>query len=765
MRTASRSLGLFAVLGGSLAFSCSAGGGSGGGIIGSSGGNGAAAGTTVGPGAGGGAGVTIPNGMAGIEIPVDIKACGNGKLDEGEVCDDANDYTGDGCNAVCQIEADYECPTPGTLCTLIARCGDSQLASTELCDDGNNVSNDGCTGDCLAVEPGWQCRVPGRACVPFCGDGILLSAAGEQCDDGNVNNDDGCSANCLIEPGSTCEGTPSRCTKSVCGNNIQEKDESCDLGADRNGLFYGNGQGCSKTCTIEPNCRPDGCTTTACTTSCGDGNHDVEEGCDDGNKFDGDGCSAACQIEAGFTCSDQPFSDETNCTEGSGKCLILPVIYRDFEGQNVTGGHPDFFYMGEGGTVCVPNAGGDSVEGDWSPGDSCLNSDEVSRCEGIAQELLDCEGKPQLGTQMCPCIFTDWDETGILGSCPTSDGDTTECTPEVAGAQDCWIEQDGDHILRIETEVSVVQSAESFAQWFRPSEHSTEILGALELEKSGTLYQFSSSGGDTVVDDIAERRDLVSGFFPLEEAAGSKICNLWPYWKNWSGCQGTQWDSENNEPANDIEGVERNFYFTTEARYLFRYDAAATPTLAFYGDDDVWVFINGRRALDLGAPHERLEGSVRIQGSDYNLENGRIYEIVVFHADRHPRESNYQLTISGFQTLKTICQPRCGDGVRTGAEECDLGDGVNNDTIYGGCTTQCKYGPYCGDGVPNAPEEQCDNGVANGNGYGRDVCTRACKFAHYCGDGFVDIAYGEECDFGPANGTDICTADCKIVLK
>jgi fibro-slime domain-containing protein len=229
----------------------------------------------------------------------------------------------------------------------------------------------------------------------------------------------------------------------------------------------------------------------------------------------------------------------------------------------------------------------------------------------------------------------------------------------------------------------------------------------------------------------------------------------------------------------------RNFYFTSEVRYLFRY--VGGETLAFFGDDDVWVFINGHLVLDLGAPHERLQGSITltatgaswvVQSQDVvtraltniatgnvaglGLQAGHTYEIAVFHADRHPRESNYQLTVSGFSTTKSSCEPHCGDGIATATEECD--DGANNnDTLYGGCTTQCKFGPFCGDGVQNGDEE-CDLGRDNTASYGVAGCTPGCTLPHRCGDGIVDTAFGEQCDAGANNGSSVCGSDCLLQI-
>jgi cysteine-rich repeat protein len=149
-----------------------------------------------------------------------------------------------------------------------------------------------------------------------------------------------------------------------------------------------------------------------------------------------------------------------------------------------------------------------------------------------------------------------------------------------------------------------------------------------------------------------------------------------------------------------------------------------------------------------------------------NLTKGSTYEIAVFGADRHPTESNYQLTLSGFATKRTVCMPVCGDGVISGSEECDDGD-MNMDGVYGGCTTQCKYGPYCGDGMVDPDNEVCDDGPKNGASYSTtptDGCTIKCQRPAYCGDGNVDPQ--EECDLGGQNGQAgvMCGADCKRII-
>ena len=58
-------------------------------------------------------------------------------------------------------------------------------------------------------------------------------------------------------------------------------------------------------------------------------------------------------------------------------------------------------------------------------------------------------------------------------------------------------------------------------------------------------------------------------------------------------------------------------------------------------------------------------------------------------------------------------------------EECNLGDDGNaqpDAVTYGGCTTECKLGPHCGDGTTDEPDEQCDDGNLEPN----DGCSPLC---------------------------------------
>ncbi len=154
-----------------------------------------------------------------------------------------------------------------------------------------------------------------------------------------------------------------------------------------------------------------------------------------------------------------------------------------------------------------------------------------------------------------------------------------------------------------------IQSADTFSSWFND-----DLGNNLSTSKSLTLNFTLQDDGTYVFDDKTDPLySALGGFFPIE---------------------GELFGNPGGTP-------NRNFHFTFELHTEFTYDENLGQIFQFIGDDDVWVFIDGKMVIDLGGVHAAREQYVDI--SRLGLEDGETYSLAFFYAERHRTQSNFRI--------------------------------------------------------------------------------------------------------------------------
>ncbi|MBL0219906.1 MAG: DUF4215 domain-containing protein [Myxococcales bacterium] len=470
------------------------------------------------------------------------------------------------------------------------------------------------------------------------------------------------------------------CVERGCGNRVVEPGEQCDDGNrfDRDG--------CAANCLSDETC----------------GNNFVDslvgERCDDGNRVSGDGCQADCELPR---CGDSVIDAARNeqCDDGANNSDALPDHCRADcrrarcgDAIRDTGEQCD-----DGNTVnndgcrndCVlPSCGNGTIE----PGEECDDGNVASN-DGCQ---FNCK-LPRCGDSI---VDTGRNEQCDLGTAVNSDAPDAECRT------DCRPRRCGDHIVDLTAGERCDDANNILGDGCRP-DCSIERCGDGILDSGSEQCDDANTDpldgcrndctrarcGDGVVDAILfEECDLGDAANSnLANAICRKSCRA-------ATCGDGIIDTAMGEQCDDSNHVAGDM---------------CSPSCKFE--------VCGNHNVD---PGEECD--------DGNLANG--------------------------DTCHNSCKvPRCGDGIKDLqlSEECDLG-AANANTSGAACRTNCRL-PICGDGVQD-PGEVCDDG----NLQVGDGCSSDCRSNETCGNRYLDFARGEECDDGSILSHDGCSSRCLL---
>ncbi|WNG26075.1 DUF4215 domain-containing protein [Cystobacter fuscus] len=584
---------------------------------------------------------------------------------------------------------------------------------------------------------------------------------GEECDDGNTQDGDGCSATGKLEAGFLCHIPGKPCSlASLCGNGVVNSGELCD-----DGNTVDNRNGCSVTCDL---------------SLCGNGTLDnrsypnyAQEICDDGNRFDGDGCNRLCEVEPGQACAGSP----SRCVR-AGVTLFNTGVDANNRRLEGTVADPHWFYR----DTTTGATTGERTATDWP------------------QEVQTARFMDPLGASTC--VYQDF----IIPSTTT----LSRFRMRVATFNDNEFEAASVNGVNF-TPIIISQPAGQPWQKNTIRELGTTApwrtgLNRLELcnenedgPPNAFRYLFVDAYDDRCGDGVISPREECDDGNSTANDGCSATCGIEPAY----GCTGEPSrcartcgngalnPGEQCDDGNLTTGDGCDARCRVEAGYAC--PIAGSACVQQCGDG----VINPGELCDDGNTFNSDGCSAACR-----VENG--YEChgvpsVCGTLCGNGRMDPGELCDDGNVSLGDGCSPACtlelgyvcptagapcvkscGNGKLEQGEQCDDGNRLSGD----GCATECRVEPgyACSEpqSAPSACAETCGNGVLDanetcddGNKSAGDGCSPGCRVdpgyscsgtpstcAALCGDGIV--AGAEQCDHGNTESGDGCSSTCQI---
>ncbi len=191
---------------------------------------------------------------------------------------------------------------------------------------------------------------------------------------------------------------------------------------------------------------------------------------------------------------------------------------------------------------------------------------------------------------------------------------------KMISSKDYIAPREGDVQGSLGSAAGAIHSSAEFDQWFRdtPGVNVSKQLDLTLVRQPGSnVYVFDDKHDTTYAN--------LGGFFPV-----------------------------NGELFGNSAGNEKNFHFTFELQTEFTYEADAGMNFTFTGDDDVWVFVDGRLVIDIGGVHSAVSQTIDLDRLEW-LEDGQRYKLSFFFAERHRTQSNFRIETT--MQLRTVQLP------------------------------------------------------------------------------------------------------------